>query len=393
MADGGALPAPEWSRFEAAVINGFRQLRDRYLHSVRGRGKLEDGSDSLEQADADSPLVTLPVDMQLYILTFLSPQDLCKLGMTNRYWQSMVQDRLLWKYFLLRDHPTWSSIDCHSLPNLDVLNSCLCESPDGKECNYMSIYLRSSPKTRRSLQTKNPIYGAVTSFLQSLVMHGEPRFAMFGPGLEQLDDSLVTRMMTSPDLLPVVSILQRQINGIGSGVTFQLNGEHKFNILTLYSTTRSERDRARTEQSAAVNKMFVSEGSVNGEAAAVFSLIPQVKEVCKVVDGFIYVANAESQKKHNREDEVAQIQAMMDPLHGAQRKPLLVLACVSNPGDKRIPCVYLAHELCLNKLNRTWMVQNTEACTLSGLLDGIAWIFAELGKKMSCLHQEFVEIH
>lgn len=36
---------------------------------------------------------------------------------------------------------------------------------------------------------------------------------MFGPGLEQLDDSLVTRMMTSPDLLPVVSILQRQIDG------------------------------------------------------------------------------------------------------------------------------------------------------------------------------------
>ncbi|CAJ0940005.1 unnamed protein product [Ranitomeya imitator] len=238
----------------------------------------------------------LPVYMQLYILTFLSPQDLCNLGMTNRYWQSMVQDRLMWKYFLLRDHPTWSSIDGHSLPNLDDLNSCLCESPDGKECNYMSIYLRSSPKTRRSMRTKNPIYGAVTSFLQSLVMQGEPRFAMFGPGLEQLDDSLVTRMMTSPDLLPVVSILQRQINGVGSGVTFQLNGEHKFNILTLYSTTRSERDRARTEQSAAVNKMFVSGRSVNGEPAAAYSLIPQVKEVCKVVDGFIYVANAESQK-------------------------------------------------------------------------------------------------
>ncbi|KAM4021352.1 F-box only protein 4 isoform 1-T2 [Anomaloglossus baeobatrachus] len=379
MAEGGAVPTVEWSRFEAAVINGFRQLRDRYLHSVRGRDALEDGSDSLEQAD--SPLDTLPVDMLLYLLTFLSPQDLCNLGMTNRYWRSMVQDRLLWKYFLLRDHPTWSSIDCHSLPDLDILNSCLCESPDAKEYNYMSIYLRSSPNTRRSMQTRNPIYGKVTSFLQSLVMQGEPRFAMFGPGLEQLDDSLVTRMMTSPDLLPVVSILQRQINGVGSGVTFQLNGEHKFNILTLYSTTRSERDRARVEQSSSVNKMFVS-GFGSGDSGATYSLIPQVKEVCKVVDGFIYVANAETRDNHNREDEVAQIQAMMNPLHGAQRRPLLVLACVTNPGDKRIPCVYLAHELCLSKLNRSWMVQNTEASTLSGLLDGITWILAELGKKI-----------
>lgn len=379
MAEGGAVPAVEWSRFEAAIINGFRHLRDRY---ARGRGALEDAGDSLEQGDSDSLLDTLPVDMQLYILTFLSPQDLCKLGMTNRYWHSMVQDRLLWKYFLLRDHPAWSSIDCHSLPDIDVLNSCLCESPDGEECNYMSVYLRSCPKTRRSMRSRNPIYGAVTSFLQSLVMQGEPRFAMFGPGLEQLDDSLVTRMMTSPDLLPVVSILQRQINGVGSGVTFQLNSEHKFNILTLYSTTRSERDRARVEQSATVNKMFVPEGLEQGDQRAAYSLIPQVKEVCKVVNGFIYVANAESNKNHNREEEVAQIQTMMDPLLGAQRRPLLVLACVTNPGDKRIPCIYLAHELCLNQLNRPWMVQNTEASTLHGLLDGIAWILAEVGKKI-----------
>lgn len=382
MAEGGAVPAVEWSRFEAAIINGFRQLRDRYLHNVRGRGALQAASDSLEHGDSDSLLDTLPVDMQLYILTFLSPHDLCQLGMTNRYWNSMAQDRLLWKYFLLRDHPSWSSIDCHSLPDLDVLNSCLCESLDGKECNYMSVYLRSCPKTRRSMRSRNPIYGAVTSFLQSLVMQVEPRFAMFGPGLEQLDDSLVTRMMTSPDLLPVVSILQRQINGVGSGVTFQLNSEHKFNILTLYSTTRSERDRARVEQSAAVNKMFVSEDLVYGDQRAAYSLIPQVKEVCKVVNGFIYVANAESNKAHNREEEVAQIQAMMDPLHGAQRRPLLVLACVTNPGDKRIPCIYLAHDLCLNQLNRPWMVQNTEASTLHGLLDGIAWILGEVGRKI-----------
>ncbi|KAM3911941.1 F-box only protein 4 [Leptodactylus fuscus] len=381
MAEGGStVPAGEWSRFEAAVINGFRQLRDRYLHIIRDEE--DDERDSLQQGDSDSALDVLPVDMQLYILTFLSPQDLCKLGITNRYWYSMVQDRLLWKYFLLRDLPTWSSIDCHSLPDLDVLNSCLCESPDGKEYSYMSIYLRSCPKTRRSMRSRNPIYGAVTSFLQSLVMQGEPRFAMFGPGLEQLDDSLVTRMMTSRELVPVVSILQRQIDGVGSGVTFQLNGEHKFNILTLYSTTRSERDRARVEQNAAVNKMFVSEGLAQGEQGTAYSLIPQVKEVCKVVDGFIYVANAESHKQHNREEEVAQIQAMMNPLLGAQRRPLLVLACVTNPGDKRIPCVYLAHELCLNKLNRPWMVQNTEASTLYGLLDGIAWILAELGKKI-----------
>ncbi|XP_075040189.1 F-box only protein 4 [Mixophyes fleayi] len=381
MAEGGAGSPAEWSRLENAIIKGFRQLRDRYLQSVRGRAEQEAVSDSPELGDSDSPLDRLPVDMQLYILSFLSPQDLCLLGATNQYWYSLVQDRLLWKYFLLRDIPLWSSIDAHSLPDLNVLKSCISESPEGKEHNYMSLYLRSSPKTRKSMQSRRPIYGAVTSFLQSLVMQSEPRFAMFGPGLEQLDDSLVTRMMTSPDLCPVVNILQRQIDGIGSGVTFQLDDQHKFNVLTLYSTTRTERDRARTEQSETVNKMFLPESSRDNEPSALYSLIPQVKEVCKVVEGFIYVANAKAHIKHNRKKEVSKILAMLDPLMVSQKRPLLVLACVSSPGDKRIPCVYLAHDLCLNKLTRPWMVQDTEASTLVGLLDGIEWILAEVGKK------------
>ncbi|XP_063794727.1 F-box only protein 4 [Pseudophryne corroboree] len=381
MAEGGAVSPVEWTRLEAAIIKGFRQLRDRYLQSVRGRAVRGAESDSPDLGYSDGPLDRLPVDMQLYIMSFLSPQDLCMLGVTNHYWHLMVQDRLLWKYFLLRDVLLWSSIDCHSLPDLDILKSCISESAEGKDLNYMSIYLRGCPKTRKSMQLRRPLYGAVTSFLQSLVMQSEPRFAMFGPGLEQLDDSLVTRMMTSPDLCPVVSILQRQIDGIGSGVTFQLDNQHKFNILTLYSTTRTERDRARAEQNDTVNKMFLPEGSRDGEQSALYSLIPQVKEVCKVVEGFIYVANAEANKKHNRKEEVSKILAMMDPLMGPQRRPLLVLSCVSNPGDKRIPCVYLAHDLCLNKLNRPWMVQDTEASTLVGLLDGIEWILAEIGKK------------
>ncbi|MEE6458118.1 hypothetical protein FKM82_000184 [Ascaphus truei] len=376
----------EWGRWEAAIIMGFRHLRERYLRSVRGRGDpegapvLEAVSDSPELSG--SPLCGMPVDMKLYILSFLSPQDVCVLGMTNLCWHELVQDPLLWRYFLLRDLPSWSSIECHNLPDLDILNSYLSESPEGTPHDYRSIYLKSCPKTRRSLKSKRPIYGAVTSFLQSLVTPAEPRFAMFGPGLEQLDDSLFRRMMTSPHLLPVLSILQRQIEGIGSGVTFQFDNQHKFNILTLYSTTSKERDRARVEQSATVNKMFLPESPGETQQAIPYSLIPAVQEVCKVVDGFIYVANAEAHKRHNREDEIALILAMTDPIWGLPMRPLLVLSCVTQPGERRIPCVYVAHELSLNALNRPWMVQNTDASTLSGLLDGIEWILGEVGGEL-----------
>ena len=58
-----------------------------------------------------------------------------------------------------------------------------------------------------------------------------------------------------------------------------------------------ERRRARAEQAVAVNKMFYQDNSVAGNQQAVhYSVIAQVKKVCEVVDGFIYVANAEAHK-------------------------------------------------------------------------------------------------
>ncbi|KAM8961789.1 F-box only protein 4 [Pelodytes ibericus] len=383
MAEGGTAAPGEWSRLEAAIINGFRHLRARYLQTVRGQNRAvgDMPRDSMELEN--SALCRLPVDMQLYILSFLSPQDLCMLGLTNHYWHLLVQDRVLWRYFLLRDLTSWPSIEWHGLPDMDVLNSCFSESPDGKAHNYMSIYLKSCPWNRKAVRPRHPVYGAVTSFFQSLVMHGDPRFAMFGPGMEQMDDSLVACMMTSPDLVSIMCLPQKPIHGIGSGVTFQLGNQHRFNILTLYSTTRSERDRARVEVShSATNKMFIT-GDIDGERAGPpFTLIPQVKEVCRVVDGFIYVANAETNREHNRHNEVARILTMTDPELGPLKRPFLVLSCVSYPGNRRVPSVYMAHELCLDKLNRPWMVQNTEVSTLSGLLDGIEWILNEAGRKL-----------
>nr|XP_025972834.1 F-box only protein 4 isoform X2 [Dromaius novaehollandiae] len=239
-------------------------------------------------------------------------------------------------------------------------------------------YKKSCPQSRRSLKSSRLRYGAVTSFLQSLVTQAEPRFAMFGPGLEELDDSLVQKMMTCPEILLVAGLPQRRIHGIGSGVSFQFNNNQKFNILTLYSTTSVERRRARAEQAVVVNKMFYQDNSTVGNQQAVhYNVIAQVKKVCEVVDGFIYVANAEAHKKHDREEELAHILAMIDPALGPRNRPLLVLSCISHVDVKRIPCVYMAHQLQLNLLHQPWMVQDTVAATLDGLLSGLEWLLEE----------------
>ncbi|KFU92594.1 F-box only protein 4, partial [Chaetura pelagica] len=353
---------------------------------MRERGGTADAPRPAPPQDAEevSALQALPIDVQLNILSYLSPQDLCHLGSTSCYWRAAVRDPLLWRCFLLKDIPFWTSVDWKSLPDAEVFNKAFSEVNDDALYDYMAIYKKSCPQGRRSLKSSRSRYEAVTSFLQSLVTLSEPRFAMFGPGLEELDDSLVQKMMTRPDLLQVVGLPQRQIDGIGSGVSFQFNNYQKFNILTLYSTTSVERRRAREEQAVAVNKMFYQENSVAGNQQAMhYAVIAQVKKVCQVVDGFIYVANAEAHKKHDRQEELARILAMLDPALGPPNRPLLVLSCISHGGVKRIPCVYMAHQLQLNLLRQPWMVRDTVAATLTGLLRGIEWLLEETNNRNS----------
>ncbi|XP_043844481.1 F-box only protein 4 [Dromiciops gliroides] len=368
-------PLGDRSRLEAAILSGWRS----FWQSV-GKERPGHGATPADEEEA-SALTRLPIYVQLYIMSFLSPHDLFELGRTNRYWNATVRDPMLWKFFLLRDLPSWSSVDWKSLPDLQVLKKPLSEVIDNELYDYMKMYKMSCPNTRRHLKSSRHMYGAVASFLQSLILQTEPRFAMFGPGLEELNVSLVLSLMSCTELSPMAGLPQRQIDGIGSGISFQLNNQHKFNILVLYSTTRKERDRAREEQTSAVNKIFNKQIPGNDEQRGLYSVIPQIQKVCEVVDGFIYVANGEAHKRHEWEDEFSHIMAMTDPAFGSPERPLLVLSCISQATVKRMPCFYLAHELKLNELQLPWMVQDVEAETLTGFLNGIEWILGEVDYK------------
>lgn len=74
-------------------------------------------------------------------------------------------------------------------------------------------YLKGCPSCRQQWLPSRPAYEVVTSFLQSLVPSPEPRYAMFGPGMEELDVSFVARLLHYPDVLPISGISHRQING------------------------------------------------------------------------------------------------------------------------------------------------------------------------------------
>ncbi|NWH68666.1 FBX4 protein, partial [Geococcyx californianus] len=214
MAGGGA---GEKAGLEAVVRDGLRVLRERWMRENRERRiaafAILPHSELPEDSEEFSALQMLPIDVQLNIMSFLSPRDLCNLGSTSCYWRAAVQDPLLWRYFLLRDLPFWTSVDWKSLPDVEIFDKASSEVDNNTLHDYMAVYKKSCPQSRRSLKSSRPRYAAVTSIFHSLITQAEPRFAMFGPGLEELDDSLVKKMMTCPEVLIVAGLPLRQIHG------------------------------------------------------------------------------------------------------------------------------------------------------------------------------------
>ncbi|KAM3848812.1 F-box only protein 4 [Vipera latastei] len=371
-------PGGDWRALECSLRHSLQLLRDKWAQRTRqwrntdcAPGKQEEAMEFVgTDASPSSALETLPIEVKLYIMSLLTPKDLIYLGSTNQYWRITIQDPLLWRYFLIRDLSSWNSIDWESLPDAKIFNQPFVELDNIDPCNFMAAYKKCCSFHKRFLKPCRTTYSIMSSFLPSLITQTEPRFAMFGPGLEDLDQSLVYTMMRSPAILPLAGMPSRQIHGIGSGVTFHLNGQN-FNILTLYSKTSKERQRDKADTNS-INKMFYEVNNVDGTTQ--YKLIEHVQNVCRLADGFIYVADAEDHKRHSRQIEFARMSAMLDPTLGPSARPLLILSCISCASKERIPCVYLAHQLQLNLLDRSWMVQDVEAATLVGLLDGIQWL-------------------
>ncbi|XP_068167274.1 F-box only protein 4 isoform X3 [Antennarius striatus] len=288
---------------KSVVIRGFRQFKETCFPNV---GKVvKDGLKpvGVKEDPQQGFLDGLPVEVQFLILTFLSPTDILWLGATSRYWRALVSDPLLWKYFLLRDMPYWPSINHVTMPKLDIPlineDKSTNDTREGADkemdsrCDYMTAYLKGCPSCKQIWLPSHSAFEVVISLFQSLVPSAKPRYAMFGPGMEQLDVSLFGRLIHAQDILPRADTQHRQINGIGSGITFMFNNKHKFNILTLYTTNRAERERARfLQQWSSKNRLFTFEGT-DDSGYPIYSPAPQVQQVCQVVDGFIYVANAE----------------------------------------------------------------------------------------------------
>jgi len=86
--------------------------------------------------------------------------------------------------------------------------------------------------------------------------------------------------------------------GIGSGFTLKTVDEAFFDLITLYTATQSEREGRSAEQRASQNRLMAASNST-AENLAVSELQPAVKELCRTLDGFVYVVDVTATTDHS----------------------------------------------------------------------------------------------
>jgi len=92
--------------------------------------------------------------------------------------------------------------------------------------------------------------------------------------------------------------------GIGGGFTLRTVDEASLDLITLYTATRSERESRRSaEDRASHSQLIVQASSATGPTAAsgqpdVSELQPAIRQLCRTLDGFVYVVDATAPPDH-----------------------------------------------------------------------------------------------
>ncbi|XP_072173027.1 F-box only protein 4-like isoform X2 [Diadema setosum] len=325
------------------------------------------------------------------MLQFLDAKDICNLSATCRQFHSFCNDQLLWKSVLDKDMVKWSEVSNGTYPSNFTAQ--------GQGVDYKDVYMRCNPELQ-----KEPAFNlsSIPRFLRSfLPSRHSPIFVMFGPGLETDTSTIVRKLISGQDssIIKVNGVFAAMYPGVGTGFELTVNKKNRFRLVVLYSATRKERE-SRGDDQPRMSKLIKrvspvpedsnAEGAVHGERGAGAGPDPQeedfmnfepndhVKSMLRDVGGFVFVVDAsQNLKKGYCSASRPELFAFMDPKWTPERKPLLVLSSIAEAETPRVPCVKMADQLSLQKLQRPWKVVDCEVDSLSGLTEGVDWLMGQ----------------
>jgi len=319
-----------------------------------------------DKADEPNLFGFLPVDLKLYIFSFLDAKSLCMACCVNQEWSQLTCDNLLWQHRLECDWKSWSTITHLTNPQMYIDIEC--------EWSTKEIYLKCSPEFQRQLHQANSTFHQVSSVLKSFIPKKIPKVAMFGPGLEQSTSGLVRKMLYEDnEKFKRVAMFPGQFDGLGGGMTLKFCVGHSVHLSVLYSASKQERENRGDQNRLNQNKMLQGMGSMGADGKPEYELTPQLKDFCKTLDAFICVIDA-SETQETIENARPELEAMIREQKSTSQTPLLILSCIKDNSKHRLPASDIVSMLKLSAVSQPWMVIDCVTDMLDAVDTGMVWM-------------------
>ncbi|KAH9515362.1 hypothetical protein Btru_014251 [Bulinus truncatus] len=307
----------------------------------------------------------LPINLKLEIFSYLDARSLCMACCVNREWNQLTCDDLLWHHLLKKDVRSWAQISHMTNPKMyQEVNS---------EWSQKEIYLKCSPEFQKQLRRSNSTFHQVSSVLKYFVPKKVPKVAMFGPGLEQSTSSIVRHMLyeENPTFIRT-AMFPGQFDGVGAGMTIKMPSGHSMHLSVLYSASKHERENQNAQQRMENHRMMQKPAG-QAEDIPPYELKIQIKCLCQILDGFIFVVDA-SETRESIESGCCELMAMIKERKTSHHIPVLILSCVKEESSLRIPAVEIVELLQLSTLTQPWLIIDCVADTLHSVDLGVTWL-------------------
>ena len=284
--------------------------------------ELEDVAEAAVYISPESPpsptLFCLPAEIVQHIVSFLSLQEVCKLGATCRHAHALTHDEAFWglqvrRQFRLfftanRDQisSAWEDIDSRRPP----LEGVVCDPGIQGNREVSVLY---SAEFRRIMMEKNKakpdpfrvmLENSIKDMLPRLLAfyvqlpqeeQCSARLVLFGPGIESPSTRhLVLKIVNArSSTFDAVEFIKGLPGGIGSGVRINYKHMYNFDLMCLYTNSEIIRERLYLGNRAGrldpdLNRMIVQTGSSSGNGLqlqpSILKLLPTLHCLLFAVD-------------------------------------------------------------------------------------------------------------
>ncbi|XP_072022375.1 F-box only protein 4-like isoform X2 [Amphiura filiformis] len=330
-----------------------------------------------EKGIAGIPFLHLPIQVHLHILSYLNASDICRLSATCQQCQSICADELLWRDVLKKEKSSWTELGNTSNPALyEDVNS---------DLGYKEIYMRCNPHCARQEQFD---ILSIPRFLWSFIPHKAPKVVMFGPGLDSDTSKIVHKLIGNDEsgIFQYQGMFPASQPGVGTGFNISMNNKAQLGLITLYSGTKRDRtnvnipNATRADRNKLLRPTAASNNPDGDETDLKYEPIPAVRDLCSGTDAFIFVVDSSASVEELPEGR-PELFAMMSERWTPNKAPLLILSCVPDCESSKIPCVDVAEQLAMHRINRTWKMFDANVSTLSGVVEGITWLLEATNRR------------